>query len=218
MRRVSMIVAGLATLHAPAFADEVRRAAKLSKLFPYLQNYFALPESERTHFELEFHVKPTDPAITEFGLWLDTGGGEPVPIPIPIDEDGAIDLAAIGPFVAEDPMVMTDLPKGGGQSNLASSPRLNLTSEIAVNDLKTAIDQANRAIAAQAGALSFAAPKFRKVVFAVEPGTEVSLEFPNGATESLEVNGTRIVIRPNRANRGATLVFSAPPLDDAFKD
>ncbi|MEQ9316205.1 MAG: hypothetical protein RLN72_10150 [Henriciella sp.] len=215
MRRVLMTVAGVAAVHAHAFADEMRPAAKLSKMFPYLEDYLALPESERTHFELDFHVKPTDPAITEFGLWLNTGDE---PFAVPVAEDGVIDIAALEPYVAEDPMVLTDLPKGGGQSNLESTPRLDLANEIAVSDLKTAIDQANRAIAAQAGALSFAAPKFRKVAFVLEPGTTASLKFPSGATKPLDVNGTQIVIRPNRGNRVATLVFSSPPLDDAFKD
>lgn len=215
MRRVCMAGALAAATTGQAFADEVRPAAKLSQMFPMLDDYLDLPESERSHFELEFRVLPADPELEEFGLWLESGGDL---VPLRLSEHGLVDISQLGKYADEDPMVMTDLPKGGGKTNLTSSPKLELDTEIPISDLKTAIDQANRAIASQAGLMSFAAPKMKKVAFSLAPDTQVSLRYPGGKTETLEPNGTAIVIRPSRKTREAVLVFSPPPLDDAFKD
>ena len=215
MRSYAAAFSALYALSFPALADEARPAAKVSKLFPFFETYIELPEADRSHFDIEYTIKASDPALDAFAMWISPDGER---IDIPLDENGHPDLSSIAPYVASDPMVFTSLPKGGGSVDVQPTPRISLSDRIAISDLLKAVEQTNSAIKKEAGMMSFAAPVVKRVVFDIEPGTVVKLRRPDGTEEMIETKETEVAIRPRKKDRDAVIVFSSPPTGDGFTD
>lgn len=215
MRTLIPVIAAALLVGAASADANGRTAAPLSDMFPMLDNYQDIPEAERSHFEVEYFVKSADPSVSDFDLWIEPSGER---IDIERGPAGRVNTNALAPYLASNPTVMTTLPKGGGSASMAASPMLELADEIAMSDVKMAVDQTNRAMKKRAGLLAFAAPKVKSVRFQLAPGSSASLRKADGTSDPLSAEDGWISVRPTKRNAGATLVFSEPPLNDAFSE
>lgn len=218
MFRSTALAAALATTFClPALAElgPPREAAPISRLFPMFEDYLALDQDKRSHFELTYALNASDEADNDFRLWVERASGN---VEITRTDDGLVDMDQIVGLLPGNPMIMTDLPAGRGNVSMKLLPTLELGDEIAMEDVCTALSQANAAIRKQAGLMSFAAPKMKGIGFNLQPGTEVSLERPDGSRETLASNVTLMKVEPRRKDcrSGGTLAFSKPPVSDDF--
>ena len=172
MFRSTALAAALATTFClPALAElgPPREAAPLSRLFPMFEDYLALDQDKRSHFELTYALNASDEADNGFRLWVERASGN---VEITRTDDGLVDMDQIVGLLPGNPMIMTDLPAGRGNVSMKLLPTLELGDEIAMEDVCTALSQANAAIRKQAGLMSFAAPKMKGIGFSLQPGTD----------------------------------------------
>lgn len=215
MRFLIIALIGIAGSSGLANAQEARPAAKMSTLFDGLGDFLAIPNSDRSHLEMDYVVSADDPALNDFGLWIEPDGKR---IDLPRDELGRIDVSEIAPYLDADPMVMTTLPKGGGAINAEPTPKLDLSGPVPVADINTSIEQVNLVIRKKAGPLSMVAPKMKGVIFFVSSETTGVVQKTDGSEQVLAVENDRITFRPGETTGAARLVFSQPPIKDIFTD
>lgn len=156
------LIAGPSLVSSPGLA-EAKPAVKLSKVFPFLDKYLALPGAERNHFTLTYRfLADGKPAAGLKAVIIEADGrrmpltftaeGRPSRLPTSAELNSAS-------FQAE-----TDAAtKLGVQMDIL--PLLPLTPEYRVSELDLAINQTNAGIAKSAGMLGFAAPKMNGIVF-----------------------------------------------------
>ena len=58
----------------------------------------------------------------------------------------------------------------------------------------------------------------KSVRFQLAPGSSASLRKADGTSDAVAAENDWISVRPTKRNAGATLVFSEPPLNDAFSE
>lgn len=194
-------------------AGEGRAAAPVSKLFPFLGAYLELPEAERSHFDVDYLLTSTDPAYEDFEIWIEQDGERFI---IERAANGAVGADSVRPFLDSDPTIMTTLPKGAGAVSVSMSPVLNLSEEIAMEDIQLSLSQVNSVISKRAGMMAIMAPKMKGVGFELAPGTEVRVRKSDGSEELLASNRTTFTVKPKKRDAGGTLIFSQPPLEDVF--
>ena len=216
-RSITLAAVLATTFCLPALAElgPPREAAPLSRLFPMFEDYLALDQDKRSHFELTYALNASDDADNGFRLWVERENGN---VDITRTDDGLVDMDQIVGLLPGNPMIMTDLPAGRGSVSMKLLPTLELGDEIAMEDVCTALSQANAAIRKQAGLMSFAAPKMKGIGFNLQPGTEVILKKPDGGRETLASYVTLMKVEPRRKDcrSGDTLAFSKPPVSDDF--
>ncbi len=193
---------------------ETARSVELSRVFPFWQDYLALPEDERDAFSMvyRFSTVTEPPEGGEWRFWTDTGGG---PERLVLDPTGA----AIPPQDAEfgpDERLITDAPEGGVAVAMALRPIGALRDTYAVDDLERATAQANTAIRSMMGLRALVMPRLDTVQFVFDgPAPDAVLVAEDGSErELMSVYENTITFAPrDRAHRNAVeLRFGGAPV------
>jgi hypothetical protein len=205
----------LAVAMGGAAAAEDRAIGPMSRVLPYLADFLAIDEGERSHFDLDYRIEVTAQLSEPLSMRARHDG---VDVELPIGENGRIDYQPVVPFVRDDPELWSNIPRGGGRIRLAFFPVLPGGDTIPVNAIEMAVEQVNSAIRRQAGVMSFLAPRMRGVAFVLPDGAEARAVFPDGREQVLEIdaeNGQwKAMLRQIR--RADHIAFSAPPQDASF--
>jgi hypothetical protein len=154
-----------------ARADE--KLVKLSQFYPYLDRYLMLPAGQRSHFAIVYYVFRDRHPAPDVKAYIVAPSGSRRPIPI----DGAGRVMFM-PSLAElqgPEQGAIDAPAGQKVGlGLELEARVAMGPSIDVHELLVALGQAQNAINANAGVLSFAVPKIVRAYFAnAGPGRAV---------------------------------------------
>jgi hypothetical protein len=139
----------------------------------HLDELAALPPGEHDRVEVRLTLKPeSGPAEVTWTIAAAAG-----PITVVTRTDGTIDLPVRKDLLAEDPMIFTSVPKDVKTAvGIGLTPLLPPGLTFSYLELVKPVDQANRLIKAQAGLLSFAAPKMKGVTLQFDgPGKGVTI-------------------------------------------
>lgn len=198
-----------------AQSDTERAAAPVSIMFPGLGEYLALDEGARSHFTIEYVLTSLSDADKDFDIWIDTETGK---ASIDRASDGVVDIDTVAPFVESNPMVMISLPEGDGALNLMLVPALELTREIAIEDICLALEQAKDAAANSGGMIAEMAPSLKGIGFELSPETDVRLRKDDLSEEVIVESHSRAWIEPTDeiCDAGGAMLFSKPALDTEY--
>ncbi|WP_084420917.1 hypothetical protein [Henriciella litoralis] len=194
-----------------AAADVGRPTVPLTKMFPFLEDYLAIDPASRSNFELTYEVQSKDDGA--FELWIERDGTR---VDLQGNADDHVDPDRLAAFIDDDPVVYTTIPKGRGSVSMTLAPRLDLSADVAVSDVKLALSQANKTIKKKAGLMAFAAPKMKSVQFDLAENTTATLVRPDGQREILPVANDTLIFTPGRKSGDDRIEFSIPPLNDHF--
>ncbi len=217
MRRI-FIASLLSFFFAASSVHAENASAPLQRILPYLVEYVELPPDEKTHFKIAHRVSSKGTMSDPIRLWIEEGDQT---IELPVGDDGQVDWTPIVGLLDANLMLHTNIPKGQGSVSLDVNPILTATPEIALTDMILAINQANRSIKANAGALGFLAPKMKALFFIVPEGTSATIIDAAGVQTPLDKNDDgQFVVKPKKHPfKGAnSVIFSAPPIQIGFVD
>lgn len=214
-RRGLMLGLAVAAMALPGLAwAEPKLPVKLSKVFPFLDKYLAIPAGERNRFTLAY----TFLADGKPGGGLKAAIVEPDGrrTPLAFAPDGralrlpnAAQLASAS-FVADAPAAT----KLGVR--LALEPLIAPSQELAARDLELSLSQANAGMAKAGGLIAFAMPKLTGVSF---PGAgSGKARLANGAEVPLPVADGAPFYDPKALKGAAVIVLAHVPGRLAFKD
>lgn len=153
------LIGGIAIsiLAAPMARAAARPLDKADKLYPFIKMYLGLPPQQRSRFVLSYYVmRDRKPAPDVKAFLVGPGGRRP----IVIAGDGHIQTVPSLADLDAGVQVEIDAPPS---DKVAATPEILATMPAAArldtHQLVLAMEQANAAIAAHAGILSFAVPK-----------------------------------------------------------
>lgn len=209
------VMLGLALAAMPALAlAEPKPPVKLSKVFPFLDKYLAIPPGERNRFVLSYSFMiDGKPAAGLKAMIVEADGRR---TPLGFTPDGRV---ARLPTVAQlaSASLVVDAPaetKMGVRLNL--EPLIAPAQEIAARDLEASLVQANSGMAKAGGLIAFALPKLTGVSF---PGVvSGKARLANGAEVPLPVAQGAPFYDPKAIKGATTIVLARVPTRLAFKD
>ena len=208
LKFVSMLAAAIAVAGAAAAGPS------LSQLFPHYQTYLETPAAERSHFSLVYRMTASDGVAPQ--LRFDHGGETHA---IALDEAGKVLFFPDLGMLKDDPEVEV-LNRTEGRKfslNLTLVPVLPAGEQIALAEVKRAVDQANAAIRSQAGVLSFAVPKMNGVAIVMPEGADApALSSGEALKRDPETGAYRLELKA--AKQADAVSFPAPPASLAFID
>jgi hypothetical protein len=219
--RLAVALATVLSLAAPpvtacAADREWHRYRAICEKF-YLDAIHRTPFAERDRLEVLLKLGPDSSAPPETPpptLTIAAKGG---PIRLVPDQEGAIDFPVTDALLAEDPPVLTTAPEGQKtRVSLELRPVRPPGTSFPLAGLMASVAQANRLIKAQAGFLSFAAPKVKAVLLIYPPGAPQTAHLIAPGVErtiSADAQGHLRIPRDERLEAaGARVDLSAPPL------
>ncbi|HEX4198532.1 MAG TPA: hypothetical protein VHZ26_13930 [Caulobacteraceae bacterium] len=146
----------LSILAAPA-ANAAQPLTKADALYPFLKMYLQTPPEQRNRFLLAYYVmRDRKPAPDVKAFLVGPGGRRPIAI---AGDARILTLPSLADLNAGVQVEIDAAPGdkiAGGPEVLATMP---MAARLDTHQLALAMEQANAAIAAHAGILSFAAPK-----------------------------------------------------------
>lgn len=218
MLRIFAAFATVFAMISAAVAQE-REVSTLNKVFPYLASFQELDPAKRDRIELAYQFSLAPPLkIADASFWVDDNGSR---VPLELDPNGFVSTDFPARFLEQDLTLWTDVPQGKGSVSMTIRPRFAKgASRFSGADIAAALEQANSAIKAQAGLMSFAAPSMKSVWFAPAPGTTYTALDASGRKIELkqEEKSGRVLVSRKNAKKLAALTFSAPPLAYGFVD
>jgi hypothetical protein len=221
MPRIAVALLTLLSLAAPPAtaraADRLwhRYRAICEKL--HLDTLHRTPPAERDRLEVLLTLGPDSsapPGTPPPTLTIDARGG---PIRLEPGPEGTIDFPVTDALLAEDPPVLTTAPEGQKtRVSLTLRPVRPAGTSFPLAGLMASVTQANGLIKAQAGLLSFAAPKMKAVLLVYPPGTPQTARLTAPGVERTIATDARGQLRIPRDEQleaaGARVELSAPPL------
>lgn len=179
---------------------------------PYLVLYQALApavaarEFDRLHAIEAIESKLPNVAPGSIRITLKTRAGD---VNVPVAADGRVSFPLTDALLAENPLVLTNQPKGSLTLSVTLALRLPRGSRVAVDELGLALDQVDHLLRAQEGA----ARRVRGVEFRFG-AADASLTL-RGRSERLlmaDADGRIVVMRDGDLGAAREIDFAHPPL------
>lgn len=210
MIRPALLAALLALSAAPAHAledaEEARVAAPLPRLFPHRDSYLELDPEARSHFTLTYMIS-SDRGVPpeEIRMWYEHGGDR---VELEIAESGLIANPPPAEALEAAPDLWINQPEGGMSMTMQFAYGGPVSTQYTSSDLRTGLEQANRAIRHAAGVAALFAPNFKTVRFIFEDAApEAFAVTEDGERRPLTVQENLALFRPgDRANRDVVRV------------
>lgn len=185
------------------------RSVALERVFPFWQDYQALPSDERDAFNLAYSFTLSRPG--DAGFWVDLAGEYEA---LWIDESGLVTPPSEADFEAG--RLLTDAPEGGVTVSMHLSLAAEPSERYELVQLESALAQAQNALRETMGIRSLFMASLETVQFEFDGAApEAFLIFDNGDRREIETVAENIVtVRPgDRRLRGATAIeFGRPPI------
>lgn len=219
MRSLLVLMACLAvaggTTWADMNADETSYKVAMRDAFPFYPVFLELDPDARDHIELEHRLAGHDQVDIKDQpvAWYEHEG---VIVDLLVTPSGELPWVPALAVIAANPTIHTRLPADNADIDVAIAPNLPAWTEIDAWAVRRAVMQANGAMR-HAGGLAAISTRYRGVVFALPEGAEVSVLMSDGSYVELPHEpDNRVIFRPQSMRKAVRLVFSAPPLSDAF--
>jgi hypothetical protein len=212
-RRGLMLGLALAAMPALAWA-EPKPPIKLSKVFPFLDKYLALPPGERNRFVLSYTFMIDGKPATGLRAAIVEADGRRAPLAFA--PDGHVQRLPNAAQLASANLVV-DVPAATKMGvRLGLEPLIAPAQELSAHDLELSLAQANAGMAKAGGLIAFALPKLSGVSF---PGAgSGKARLANGAEVPLPVAEGAPFYDPKAFKGAATIVLARVPARLAFKD
>ena len=218
---IGVIALSLALLAQPDQAPtlevnppDTARAVALSRVFPFWDDYQAMPEDERDAFVLAYRFSTvTEPENGgQWRFWTDTGNG---PEPLPLGPTGVV-TPPEGLNLESGGVLITDAPEGGVAVAMSLSPNGPLRENYDVEELRRATAQAHNAVRSLMGLRALVMPRLDTVQFVFEGSAPTAVLITEDGEEEdiMTVYENVITFRPRaRSNRnGVEIRFGAKPI------
>lgn len=198
----------------PVWAQAAERTVQASAVFGQLATYYRLPAAQRSHFRPVFLLSAERPGANGLQMRVSAGGATRA---FSFGPNGRL----LNPPTAEEiasGQILVPTALGRVSARLQLEPLLTLGPAVAAADVTRSIDQANAAIASQAGLLAFAAPRIVAVGFVAAPGATAVSVAVDGMRRVVARSGETLVYRPAQHPGAVRLEFTAAPTAAQFVD
>jgi len=215
MGRRGVIIGLTLALLAPGLAQaEDKPPVKLTKVFPYLDKYLAIPPNQRDHFALGYVIQVDGkPAVGVNAAILEADGRR---TPLAMNAEGAVTRLPTAAQLASASFTANAPPKADFGVHMRISPSLPPAQEYNPRDLELAVSQANAGMDKVAGMMRFAVPTLVGVSF---PGAgSGKARLADGRETPLPLTAGAPFYDPKLAPGATKIVLAKAPTRLAFKD
>ena len=212
---LGLALAAMPVLATPGLAwAEPKPPIKLSKVFPFLDKYLAIPAGERNRFTMAYtFMTDGKPAAGLKAAIVEADGRR---TPLAFGSDGRVTrLPNAAQLVSAN--LVVDVPAATKMGvRLALEPLIAPAQELAARDLDLSLVQANAGMAKAGGLMAFAVPKLTGVSF---PGAgSGKARLANGAEVPLPIADGAPFYEPKTLKGATVIVLARVPGRLAFKD
>ena len=197
------------TQEAPAAPPTDARSVPLERVFPFWQDYQALPSDERDAFDLAYSFTLSRPEGA--GFWVDIVGEYEA---LTLDQRGLVHPPAEADF--DSGLLFTDAPAGGVTVSMYLSLAADLSERYEMRELEAALAQAQNALRETMGIRSLFMANLEVVQFEFEGAApDAYLIFEDGERREIETVAENIVtIRPGtrRLRNAVAIEFGHAPV------
>ena len=212
---IRTLILGLALAAVPvtgALAAE-KPAIKLDKVFPYLEQYLAIPAAERNRFSMTYiFLMNGKPAAGLKAVVLEADGRR---VPITFGPTGRASPLPTLNQLRTAKFIVDVAPDSKMGVNMEMLPSMAAAKEISAKEAELSITQVNAGIGKAAGALRFVAPKMSGMSF-VGAGQGVA-RLANGQETPLPLEKGTPFYDPSVTKGAVTIILAKVPTKLDFK-
>lgn len=196
----------------PVWAQATERTVRASEVFGQLATYYRLPAAQRSHFRPVYFLRAETPGSAGLQIKFVVRGATRQ---FTFGQNGRLmDPPAPGDIDAGQLLVPTAL--GRVRASLQIEPVLTLGAAVTAADVARSMEQANAAIASQAGLMAFAAPRVAGVDFVAPAGVTAVSVATDGTRRVVARKDDALTYRPAQHPRAVRIEFTAPPTAARF--
>jgi len=215
MSRRGVIIGLTLALMAPGLALAADKLpVKLSKVFPYLDKYLAIPPDQRNHFALGYVIQVNGKPATGMNAAILEADGRRTPLPI--NAEGWVTKLPTAAQLASASFTADAPPNPDFGVHMRISPSLPPAQEYNPRDLELAVSQANAGMDKVAGMMRFAVPTLVGVSFLGAGSGKARLA--DGREAALPVAAGAPYYDPKLAPGATKILLAKAPTRLAFKD